>query len=212
MTLVWCLTPEEEKDFALQEEMYNNLWSKADFNCKTSPKTNINKELERENQTLTNEERQVFIVRKLTYLFEMYDKTAFPWTEEQFDEKLKQAYGRWCRIQFQHMQDNKFRHGPSKWLFVWEFLPLIMEIMEKKPNLKEFVFGEENMNFQFSDLYLEAKNQFNQYHMTQITRTEMHINIEFDSIWTIFTEIYKYVLGTQDDKTIPLNDPFKKYV
>ena len=104
MNLVWCLTLEEVHDNILQEAMLANMWAKADHNCKKAPKTNLNKMLEVKNQQLDDDDRHIYTIRKLTYLFEMYDKTAFKWTQDQFEEKVKKAYKRWYRIRFQHIQ------------------------------------------------------------------------------------------------------------
>lgn len=108
MSLGWCLTLEEVHDCIVQEGMVTNLWNKADFNTKTDtkahPKTNLNKVLEAENLKLDDDERQIYTCRKLSYLMELYQKTAFQWTEEQFQEKLQKAYKRWYRIRFMRMK------------------------------------------------------------------------------------------------------------
>lgn len=100
----------------------------------------------------------------------------------------------------------------SKWLFVWTFLPLIERLLNEYPHLKEFIYGPQYMDFKFTETYLEAKNEFNQYHSRQISRTEMNSNIEFDSYVHGVLDCLDFVLGDDDDDRLPLNTPWQKYV
>ena len=192
--------------------MYNNLWSRANFNCPKAPKTNLNKELERASNQLDDEGRKVLIRRKLKYLTEMYENSERPLLPEEYEKKLEALSSRWFRIQFLHIVDTKFRHMTSKFLFFYQNLPLIEDVLDKSPNLKEFVYGPKYKDFKFSELFIEAYAEFNQYHSMQISRAEKNSNIEFDTPWDLMREINNFCLGLEKDERLPLRDPPKVYV
>ena len=126
-------------------------------------------------------------------------------TEADYDKKYHWMlkHGDACPMQFRHTRDIKFRFTTDKWLFFFQHVHIVEEVLNKNPNLKEHIYGENNMSFRFDSIFLKTKSDLNQHHSRQISRTESNQNIEFDSFWTLCEETWKYTL---EDSSMPLAD------
>ena len=210
--LVWCLTAAETKKFIKEKAMYNNLWGRCNSNCnpprsRTHNKTFLNKELAKVNKKLGQAEKEELIKRRLKYKMKTWACTAFAMTEDQFQEQLEWFLAHGFKIAFRHTKDIKFRHEPAKYQFFFTYVRLIEQVLNQNIDLKHHIYGDDNDDFIFSELFLESMADFHQFHSRQIARTETFENIKFDSVWTLFQNVEDYTLSS--DGRLPLDDPCK---
>lgn len=169
-------------------------------------KSNLNKELEREYRKLDEEGRDKLIERMLLYRVKQWQGTAYPITEDQFEQKWEWYRKHGMKIQLTHCSDIKFRHEPNKWLQFYTCVRLIENIMAKYPDLKTFIYGPDFEDFRFSDVFLEDESEFQQNYMRQISRTEKNTNIGFDSFWTTAGNSSNYALSVGCHDKLPLDN------
>ena len=131
-------------------------------------------------------------------------------SDDQYNEKFNYFLARDLKCQFVHEKDIKFRFGPNKYQFFHCHLPVIMNTLNKNSNksLKEFLFGESSMNFEFSPEFLEAKQEFMMFHSLQVQRTEKNANAEYEYFGTTCDNAYMYSLGLEDGR-VPLRDHYR---
>ena len=208
MILVWCMSDSRTKTFILNEKLYNEVWAKCNTNCKRGIKTNLNKEMGREYRQMSQADKDAIIERLLDYQQKMYDNTDHKLSTEAYDRKKKWYQKHGFQTQFTRTSDHKFRHSTTKWAFFHANLPLIQAALNKHPQLKEYIYGAENMDFKFDPDYIEAKSELMQYHQLQVTRVERNENINFNSSWDTWEQIMTYALSSDDAKQ-PIRDPFR---
>ena len=140
-------------------------------------------------------------------------ETDYRMSETLYEEKFSYYLARDLKVQFIHDRDVKFRFGPAKYQFFHTHLPVVMKVLNKAENapLKEFLFGEQNPDFEFTPEFLEAKAEFNMFHALQVSRTEKVDNSEFESFLTTCENAYMYALGIEDGRC-PLRDPYRSWV
>ena len=134
----------------------------------------------------------------------MYLDSECPISEEEYERKYYWLMKNGFKLVFVHQTDIKFRFQTDKWYFFHTIVHLIEELLDKNENLKERIYGESNSDFKFDENFLEAKSKFYMHYSRQISRTEKNANLEFDSIWTLVTNIFKFSFGKDDDKCLPL--------
>ena len=139
----------------------------------------------------------------------MYQGTKNEISSEEFDQKYHWMMKNGFQIQFIRESDIKFRFSTDKWMFFYQNVFLIEEVLNKTPQLKELIYGPENMDFKFDRTFLQAKTELNQYHARQISRTEANENIEFDSNWTLFWEVFEYALAEKKDSNEEPREPLQ---
>ena len=83
---------------------------------------------------------------------------------------------------------------------------MIKTVLDESPSLKQFICGEDNLDFTFSELFMDAKADFNQQYGRCIIRCERDENIEFNSFWNTVTGNLIYTVGKPSDKRMPLRD------
>ena len=193
-----------------EEGIYNRWWSYSNTNCKKSPRLNLNKVLAIAADEINRDKRKkaALINREVDYVQKMWKGTKYELTPQDAIKKFDCLMSRQMRIQFQHLNDVKFRHSPSKFKWFYTFVRVIEETIKKYPQLDEFLNGP-NLDFEFSDQYLEAKMEFMSYHEKQIIRTEQNENCEFDNLWTLMESLFSYALN-HDNRRMPLSDAFRQ--
>lgn len=131
-------------------------------------------------------------------------------SEDKYDEKFDYFLARELKCQFVHEKDIKFRFGPNKYQFFHSNLPVIMNTLNKNSNasLKEFLFGQSSMDFEFPPEFLEAKQEFMNFHSLQVQRTEKNANAEYEYFGTTCDNGYMYALGLEDGR-VPLRDHYR---
>ena len=155
-------------------------------------------------KTLTFDDKEELIVRKLNYKTKMWSKTDYPFTEDDFQKQLDWLLSHgFQRIAFTHLSDKKFRHEPQKYLFLFTFVKKIESVLDENITLKKHVLDDDNVNFHFSDLFLEGQSEFYQFHHRQISRTEKMENIQFDSFFSLFENLVDYALNVQKIIDVP---------
>ena len=156
--------------------------------------------------------RKAELIRwKLDYLYKLWSTTDFPMSNQKYDEKFDFFMVRDVKLELYRTDDKKFRHSTHRFQNFYYLLPVIQEVLDrpKYHSLKEFLFGSENMDFQFSEEWLEAKTEFMFHHSRQVQRTEKIENTEFHTFLTSCENIIKYCLGDEDSRQ-PLRDPFRR--
>lgn len=212
MCLGWTQTPETTKQYEKEELRYDFIWKHINFNCPKSPITNLNKELAIEtanvNRNLVLKEELIKL--KMDFQFRMRAETDFPMSDQVYDEKIDWLMARHFKLEFFRTDDKKFRHSPEKFQNFYTLLPVVKRLLNKPElkSLREYLYGEENMDFEFSKEWLEAKEEFMIFHAQQVQRTEKNSNIEFDNFLTTCDNTIIYGSGHNDDR-LPLRDPFR---
>lgn len=209
---VWTLTDEQQKRFELEESIYERLWRKCNTNCKKAPKTNLNKQLAIETPIFNKDlalKSQV-VKYKMDYLFKMWSETDYPMSEEEYDDKIQWYMLHDIKLEFTRESDHKFRHSPQKFQKFRCHLPVIVKVLDKPENqsLKEYLFGSENMNFTFSEEWLESKEAFMIQWGLNVARTETNANCEFNNFLTTCDRNIEFCTSHKDGR-LPLGDPYK---
>ena len=189
--------------------MYKRLWKKCNVNCNRAPKTNLNVQLAIETEAVNIDlnRKEEIIIRKLKYLHKMWEKTDYPMDDQTYEKKLNFFMARNLKIQFIRLEDQKFRHSPQKFQWFFTYLPVIMVVLNKEENqhLKEFLFGLENIDFEFSPEWIESKMEFMHHQGRNLERTEKVENTEFNHFLTTCDIGMAYSLGDEDHRQ-PLRD------
>ena len=203
---------DQKIEFELAEKIYNQLWSKCNTNCNKRPVTSLNKQLSIEAVSVNKnlQYKAELITRQLDYILQQWSQTDFPMTDEEYEKKFNWHLAREKKIQFTHDNDKKFRRSPHKYQSFNTMLPAIYNVLAKDENqsLKLFLYGEDNMNFEFPATFLEAKSDFMQYHGLELASSEKNENMEFTYFLSSMENLWAYSLGHGDSR-VPLRDPYR---
>lgn len=200
------------KQYELSEEIYHRILAKCNHNCDKAPKISLNKALAIESPSFNknlNLKREV-VQAKMDYYFKMWRDTDYEMSPEVYENKFEWYMAHDMNIEFHRESDHKFRHSPTNFMSFRTRWPVIRKVLNKPEYraLKEYLFGSNNMDFDFSEDYLEAKEEFMMYHGLAIARTEKNKNCEFNNFLTTCENLFSFTLSHKDER-LPLRDPFK---
>ena len=201
-----CLGEEEGEKFKRQEQMYHQIWSKCKTNTKKAPKINLNLELKKAVADFNDAEKAAYVDRLINWEVMVYKDTDYQLSPACIENKTNWHMARSISSEFTREHDVKWRHPVHRWAHFLRHKPTIMQIFDKYPHLKEHVLGEDNLDFEFCDLWIESKSEFMVICLHSITRCEKTENIDYNSLWDLTEHISKYTLT---DNRVPLRDAFR---
>ena len=83
---------------------------------------------------------------------------------------------------------------------------MIKKAMDECLPLKELICGPDNLDFTFSDSFMDCKADHMQQWSRQIIRCERDENIEFNSFFNTVKSNFHYFLGEPSDSRMPMRD------
>ena len=83
---------------------------------------------------------------------------------------------------------------------------MIKKALDNCLPLKELICGEDHLDFEFSEEFMDSKADHMQQWARQIIRCERDENIHFNSFWNTLRSNFEYFLGEPSDERMPMRD------
>lgn len=195
--------------FINNTEKFRKLWQYASSNVQQGNgrgKTNLNKELLRACKTITPDEKQEIMERKVDYKMEKRAGTSYQMDEKQYDDHLARIKERPFKVQLRTQKDIKFRKDPEQFEVFYVHQKLIENVLDMNEPLKEFIL--DSSDFHFDDNWVQMKKDLMIHHTQQITRCEKNSEMEKTTFWESLDSDFIYALS-ENTTAAPLNDPNK---